>query len=58
MFLRFRVMLDNSGNVTFHANYTGCKDENGIMANKVSAITTNIARVISFFFMIRIPSVF
>lgn len=58
MFLRFRVMLDNSGNVTFHANYTGCKDENGIMANKVSAITAVSTSAISFFFNGIILSVF
>lgn len=38
MFLRFGVMLDNGGNVTFHANYTGCEDKNGIMANSAEEL--------------------
>lgn len=36
--LRFGVMLDDSGNVTFHANYSGCEDENGIMANSAEEL--------------------
>ncbi|MCM1283101.1 MAG: hypothetical protein NC180_01910 [Muribaculaceae bacterium] len=32
-YLRFAVKFDHEGNVTFHANYTGCGDKNGISAD-------------------------
>lgn len=38
MFLRFGVMLNDSGSVTFHANYTGCENRDGIMANSAEEL--------------------
>ena len=32
MFLRFGAIIDDDGNVSYHANYTGCENKNGIKA--------------------------
>lgn len=36
--LRFGVILEDSGSVTFHAKYSGCEDENGISANSAEEL--------------------
>lgn len=38
MFLRFGVKFDHDGNVTYHANYTGCEDKYGISADSTEEL--------------------
>lgn len=37
-YLRFGVKLDHSGNATYYANYTGCRDKNGIAADSAAKL--------------------
>lgn len=37
-YLRFGVKFDSAGNATYHANYTGCEDKNGIMADSAEEL--------------------
>lgn len=37
-FLRFGIKFDHDGNVTYHANYTGCEDKYGISADSTEEL--------------------
>lgn len=38
VFLRFGAIIDDDGNVTYHANYTGCENKNGIRAESTEEL--------------------
>lgn len=38
MFLRFGAIIDDEGNVSYHANYTGCEEEKGIRADSTDEL--------------------
>jgi hypothetical protein len=37
-YLRFGVKLQDDGSITYHANYKGCEDKDGIMANSAEEL--------------------